>query len=258
MSTERDYNADPYGTMKDGAIGEELSDDARIEKVMEAIGGTPVKSKIVRDVADMLFNMARMFLGTGGTNKLWWPELCLIGLVPVNIVQVQNPQHKGKLTRYALEDGEPVGDHFHREPYMVRIRGKWVSDGGLQHVYYHALRIIHEKKLLVPYLSNMALRKNMMVTQLSPVHKQGEANAFTFDVTLQQVTFGKAGEAEPWEPSEDPATGETPEGGASNEGGSGEGSGNGTGNDSSLLASLWDWLTGRTRGDSGETEETAE
>jgi len=274
------YEDSPYGAAEAATVGSDLVDvPASLEGSEETSsqsGWQQFVQKIrdrkanvdqgVRDVfepvVDTITDMAHALGGdTGTTKKLWLPEMCLLGVVPVNIVEEQNPEHQADITEKVLEDGEPLSDHVHVKPYKVKVRGQWVSDKFLHHVYYHALRIIFEHGLAVPFLSNMALRKNMVIKHLSPVHKQGEANAFSFSCTLQQVNWATAGESE-YEPGEDPVTGEGSEGSSDNGSGDPQNGNGGESTDASLLQTALDLVmdmfsSDETEGtESGGAEET--
>lgn len=169
---------------------------------------------------------------------------CVIGGIPLSIVSVETPTWTGKPSRYALEDGEPGEDHFQRNPLVIKVTGMLVSDHLLHRLYYEALKQMHIKRKLIPYVSGMEVRGNMMITQLSPSFKAGVANGYFVTVTLQQIHFAKAGKSE--KVGKDPATGSAPEKGTTN--GGGQPTGDEKPQDGSILQKIGQWVMDRVSG----------
>jgi hypothetical protein len=204
--------------------------------------GAAAVNNIVDAIGDVSTFAGQVFgVGEVIDNAMHGQMSCVVGGVPLSIVTVETPTWTGKPSRYALEDGEPGEDHFQRNPLVIKLTGMLVSDHLLHRLYYEALKQMHIKRKLIPYVSGMEVRGNMMITQLAPSLKAGTANGYYVTMTLEQIHIAKAGKSE--SQGNDPATGTAPEGDTTD--GGDQSAGNEEPQDGSVLWRIWDWVSGK-------------
>lgn len=169
----------------------------------------------------------------------------ILGPVMLYVIEKETITLQGKLTRYPIEDKDELSDHIYNEPRKIRLKvwvgaiyGGWTSGGldlGGPAAMHAALSVLQREKVVVPYVSKMAVWYDMVLTKYEPVLEPRAENGYLAELVLEQAKFGK-------EP-QDAGAPDTPtdEGGGGGGGASGSGGGSG-GQDKGLLKTIWDAL----------------
>lgn len=142
-----------------------------------------------------------------GTRQTW------IGPYPITVVEQEQLDYSGDVTRFPIEDRNELADHIHNYPKKIMLKA-WLGSpiSGIAAIgaqfgggnildtspFWQAktlmiqLAKLQRDRIPVFYVSGLQIIPNVVITRFRPLLKAPYGNAMLAEIVLEQVMFGKS------------------------------------------------------------------